>query len=77
MCMYIAMTGHLHLLLHLHLGHLAESFIQSDLEKVHLLKEKAIYCISLWFIKIKIEQISSIHNCEVNKSFIIARLPAE
>jgi len=33
--------------------------------------------ISLWYIKIRIEQVSSIHNCKANRmSFIIARLPA-
>jgi len=32
------------LILHLHLGHLAfDTFIQSDLQRVHLLKEAAIY----------------------------------
>jgi len=30
---------HLHLHLHLHLGHLADAFIQSDLQRVQLLKE--------------------------------------
>jgi len=29
--------------LQLHLGHLADAFIQSDLQRVHLLKETAIY----------------------------------
>jgi len=34
--------------------------------------------ISLWYIKIRIEQVSSIHSNEVNRtSFIIARLPAK
>jgi len=38
---------------------------------------KADSNISLWYIKIIIEQVSSIHNCKVNRtSFIIARLPA-
>jgi len=33
--------------------------------------------ISLWYIKIGIEHVSSIHNCKVNrKSFITAKLPA-
>jgi len=33
--------------------------------------------ILLWYIKIRIEQVSSIHNCKVNGTrFIIARLPA-
>jgi len=33
--------------------------------------------ISLCSIKIRIEQVSSIHNCKINrKSFIIAKLPA-
>jgi len=33
--------------------------------------------ISLWYIKIRIEQVSSVHNCKINRtSFIIARLPA-
>jgi len=33
--------------------------------------------ILLWYIKIRIEQVSSIHNCKANgTSFIIARLPA-
>jgi len=33
--------------------------------------------ISLWYIKIRIEQVSSIHSGEANRtSFIIARLPA-
>jgi len=33
--------------------------------------------ISLWYIKRRIEQFSSIHSCEANRtSFIIARLPA-
>jgi len=33
--------------------------------------------ISLWYIKIRIEQVSSIHNRKVNRmSFIIAMLPA-
>jgi len=37
-----------------------------------LLKETGIYH---WYIKIRIEQVSSIHNCKVNRtSFIIARL---
>jgi len=29
--------------LHLHLGHLADAFIQSDLQRVHLLKEREQY----------------------------------
>jgi len=32
-------SGHLHL----HLGHLANAFIQSDLERVHLLTERQQY----------------------------------
>jgi len=33
--------------------------------------------ISLWYIKIRIEQVSSIHSCEANRtSFIIVRLSA-
>jgi len=33
--------------------------------------------ISLWYIKIRIEQVSSIHSYKVNRrSFIIAKLPA-
>jgi len=40
------------------------------------LKETAIY--RWWYIKMKIEQVSSIHDCKVNgTSFIIARLPAK
>jgi len=54
------LTLRLHLHLHLHLGHLADAFIQSDLQRVHLLK-------------VGIEQVSSIHSCEANiTSFIIA-----
>jgi len=33
----------IHVHLHLHLGHLPDAFIQSDLQRVHLLKETAIY----------------------------------
>jgi len=29
--------------LHLHLGHLADAFISSDLQRVHLLKERQQY----------------------------------
>jgi len=35
--------SHLHLHLYLHLGHLTDAFIQSDSQRVHLLKETAIY----------------------------------
>jgi len=32
-----------HFHLHFHLGHLADTFIQSDLQRVHVLKEKQQY----------------------------------
>jgi len=48
-----------YLYLHLHLGHLADAFIQSDLQRVHLLKET----------------VSSIHSCEANRtSFVIGSI---
>jgi len=40
----IALQQSLHIKhLHLHLGHLADAFIQSDLQRVHLLKERQQY----------------------------------
>jgi len=55
--------------LHLHLGHLEDAFIQSDLERVHLLKTAIDSNISLWYIKIGIELFSSIHSYEANFTF--------
>jgi len=67
-------SSHLADNLHLHLGHLADASIQSDLQRVHLSTDSNI---SLWYIKIRTEQVSSLRNCKVNRtSFIIARLPA-
>jgi len=61
--------------LNLHSGHLADAFIQSDLQKSTFVDGDSN--ISLRYIKIRIEQVSSIHSCKVNStSFIIARLPA-
>jgi len=58
--------------LHLHLGHLADAFIQSDLQRVHFEGVAA-----LWYLKIRIELLSSIPIYETNRtSFIIAKLPA-
>jgi len=39
--------------LHLHLGHLGDAFIQSDLQEVHLSKERQQYIASgtLWHYK--------------------------
>jgi len=50
-----------------------EGIRQSDLQRVHLLKERRQY-----ITVVRIEQVSSIHNCKTNRtSFRIARLPAQ
>jgi len=48
--------------LRLHLGHLADTFIQSDLQQST--SGEGDCNIPLWYIKIRIEQVSSIHSCK-------------
>jgi len=62
--------------LHLHLRHLADAFIQSNLQKVHLLKERQQYITVVPEDKNR-AVFSSIPIYETNRTgFIIAKLPA-